>query len=288
LAGDWPGRLLRGELVVDDEFVRDVVGLAGEAIPWPVRYAVLDRLRQDAVVVSFSHGWGSPVQPDREEALFLTGHWQHESDLFVFALVDGPFSAAARAWGWESALVSLSRPDASVQRFMAESVVEQAELVEQLAARGADGIVVGDDIAYRRGPYIKPEFLRKSYFPYLTILVEAAQAVGLPAIFHSDGNLWGMLDDLLATGINGIQGLEPGAGMSMAAVRERVGPDFCLWGNVDLGWLAQPRPASKITEEVERMLAPLAGTPTILGTCGGLMPGLPGVNVEAMVGAEMR
>lgn len=284
LAGVWPGRLLRGELVIDDAFVRDVVGLEGEAIPWAARHAVLQRLRHDLVVVSFSHGWGSPVQPDPDEALFLLREWRSETDLFVFALVDGPFSAAAKAWGWEQALVKLTRLPPDVPRFMAEAVVEQAEFVQRLAAAGVDGILVGDDIAYRRSAYIQPAALRRSYFPYLTVLVEACQQAGLPVIFHSDGNLWDVLADLVATGINGLQGLEPAAGMSLAGVRAKVGPELCLWGNVDVGWLAQPRPAAEISAEVQRLLAPLAGTPLILGTSGGLMAGLPGVNVEAMFG----
>lgn len=286
LAGQWPGRLLRGELVIDDAFVRDFVGLEGEAIPWAARHAVLQRLRHDLVVVSFSHGWGSPVQPDEQEALFLLREWRRASDLFVFALVDGPFSAAAKAWGWEQALVHLTRPTPDVPRFMAEAVVEQAEFIQRLAGAGADGILVGDDIAYRRSAYIQPAALRVSYFPYLTVLVEACQRAGLPVVFHSDGNLWEVLADLAATGINGIQGLEPAAGMSLAGVRSRVGPELCLWGNVDVGWLAQPRPAEEISAEVQRMLAPLAGTPVILGTSGGLMAGLPGVSVEAMANDE--
>lgn len=283
LAGQWPGRLLRGELVIDDAFVRDFVGLEGDAIPFAARRAVLQRLRHDLVVVSFSHGWGSPVQPDEQEALFLLREWRSESDLFVFALVDGPFSAAAKAWGWEQALVKLTQLPPDVPRFMAEAVVEQIEFVQRLAAAGVDGILVGDDIAYRRSAYIHPAALRQSYFPYLTVLVEACQQVGLPVVFHSDGNLWDVLADLAATGINGLQGLEPAASMSLAGVRAKVGPELCLWGNVDVGWLAQPRPAAEITAEVQRLLAPLAGTPVILGTSGGLMAGLPGVNVEAMV-----
>jgi uroporphyrinogen decarboxylase len=282
LAGQWPGRLLRGELVIDDAFVRDVVGLEGEAIPWAARQAVLQRLRHDLVVVSFSHGWGSPVQPDEEEAWFLLREWRSETDLFVFALVDGPFSAAAKAWGWEQALVKLTRLPPDVPRFMAEAVVEQAEFIQRLAAGGADGILVGDDIAYRRSAYVQPAALRQSYFPYLTVLVEACQQAGLPVVFHSDGNLWEVLEDLVATGINGIQGLEPGAGMSLAGVRAKVGPELCLWGNVDVGWLAQPRPAAEISAEVNRLLLPVAGSPVILGTSGGLMAGLSGGNVEAL------
>ncbi len=117
LTGEWPRRLLRGELVVDDVFIRDVVGLEGEAIPWSARHAVLKRLNHDLAVVSFSGGWGAPQQPDPEEAEFLVQEWHDESDLFVLGLVDGPFSAAAKAWGWEGpwpAWSSLARPSSAL------------------------------------------------------------------------------------------------------------------------------------------------------------------------------
>ena len=129
----------------------------------------------------------------------------------------------------------LARTTPDLPRFMAEAVVEQTEFVQRLAALGADGILLGDDIAYRRSAYIQPAALRQSYFPYLTLLVEACQQAGLPVVFHSDGNLWEVLVDLVATGINGIQGLEPGAGMSLAGVRARVGLELGLWGNGDVG-----------------------------------------------------
>jgi uroporphyrinogen decarboxylase len=287
LAGDWPGRLLRGELVIDDAFVRDFVGLTGEAIPFAARQAVVERLHHDLVVVPFSAGWGSPQQPDLEEATYLLQQWQEESNLFVFALIDGPFSAAAKAWGWDRTLVHLSRPTPDVLRFMAEAVVEASQWLSRLPSLGADGVLFGDDIAFRRSTFVNPASLRQSYFPYLTVLVESCHLAGLPAVFHSDGNLWAILEDLLATGINGLQGLEPGAAMSVPGVRQRVGPDFCLWGNVDVGWLARPQPPQDIIDQVRReLIQPLHGTPFILSTSGGLMPGLPGANVEAMVQAE--
>ncbi|MCB0203356.1 MAG: hypothetical protein KDH89_00890 [Anaerolineae bacterium] len=282
LAGRWPGRMLRGELVIDDGFVRDFVGLEGEAVPWSARHAVLRRLHHDLVAVQFSAGWGSPDQPDADDAVYLLEQWQTETDLFVFALMDGPFSAAAKAWSWEGALRRLTAPGRAELEMMAEATVELAEQARSLAARGADGILIGDDIAYRRSAYINPASLRKSYFPFLTLLVESIHAIGLPAVFHSDGNLWGVLDDLLAAGIDGLQGMEPGAGMSLAGVREKAGPDLCLWGNVDVGWLSQPPPAEEIAGRVAQLLQPLAGTPVILGTSGGLMAGLPGANVEAL------
>lgn len=275
LSGQTPDRLPVGELVFEPDLVRTALGLApAAAVPLRAEQALLERWGHDLIVVSFSHGWGAPQQPDEEDALFRLGYWQQNSDLFVFALVDGPFSAAARAWGWEHALMRFTRGDPDLPAFLADAVLDLEDLLEQIAAAGADGVIIGDDIAYRRGPYIKPEHLQRHYFPYLSLLALAAQERGLPTIFHSDGNLWPIWDQLVQTPIAGIQGLDPLSAMSLALARTRSDRRLCLWGNLDLGWLAQPHDEAAIRQQLHDLLTPVAGTPIIFGTVGGLMPGL--------------
>ena len=48
----------------------DMVGIAGEAVPWSARQAVLRRLRHDLVGGAVLGRLGQPEQPDAEEALF--------------------------------------------------------------------------------------------------------------------------------------------------------------------------------------------------------------------------
>ena len=286
LHGAAPDRLLCGELVLDLDLVRDATGLAPTAaVPLPAEQALLERWGHDLVTVTFSHGWGAPEQPDTDDALFRLSYWQEESDLFVFALIDGPFSALAKAWTWQDAIVRLSKTDPEVENVMADAIVDLNELLLEVSRAGADGVIIGDDIAYRRGPYIRPEHLRRSYFPYLSLLTLTAQDLDLPVVFHSDGNLWPIWDDLLATGVNGVQGLDPYSAMSLALARERSGPRLCLWGNLELGWLAQPRDRGEYAAYLHELLDPLAGSPVIFGTCSGLAPGLPLSNLEALYAA---
>ena len=44
---------------------------------------------------------------------------------------------------------------------LADTVLEAAESLAAMAAAGAEGIIIGDDIAYRRGPYVRPDHLRR-------------------------------------------------------------------------------------------------------------------------------
>lgn len=283
LAGEPGNRLAVGELVLDHDLVREVFGLAPTAtVPLAAEQALLERWGHDLVVVPFSHGWGAAQQPDAEDALFRLGYWQENSALFVFALVDGPFSAAVRAWGWEETLVRFGRQAPDLPAFLSDAVLDLGEQLATVAAAGADGVIIGDDIAYRRGPYIRPDLLARFYFPYLHLLVRAAQDLGLPAVFHSDGNLWSIWDELIRIPLAGVQGLDPMSGMSLALARQRSHRRLVLWGNLDLGWLAQPRDAAAVRAHLHELLDPVRGTPIILGTCGGLMPGLPPATLDTL------
>lgn len=276
LAGFPPERLPIGELTVDDELVRELVGLEfDEDVPLPAKKALLERWGHDLVTVSFSHGWGAPVQPDPLESLARITYWSKHSDLFLFALLDGPFTMAARAWSWEEALTRFSGADAELEAFLADAVIDMGELFRTLADLGANGVIIGDDIAYRRGPYINPQHLRQSYFPFLTLLVATAQDMGLAVVFHSDGNLWPVWNDILRAGVDGVQCLDAYSAMSLPLARQRSYDAFCLWGNLDIGWLMGLPDEEKVREQLEHQLRPVAGTSVIFGTSSGLSAGLP-------------
>jgi uroporphyrinogen decarboxylase len=55
-------------------------------------------------------------------------------------------------------------------------------------------------------------------------------------LFHSDGNLWSVLDDLVAAGIDGLNPLEVLAGMTVKEVRQRY-PGLFLTGGIDVSQL---------------------------------------------------
>ena len=127
-----------------------------------------------------------------------------------------------------------------------------------------------------------PTIYAAADFPYLTLLVLTCQDLGLPVVFHSDGNLWPIWDDLLKTGVDGIHGLDPASAMSLALARQRSGPHLCLWGNLDLGWLAQPHTNEAILAHLHDQIDPVLASPIILAPAAGLAPGLPLATLDAL------
>ena len=68
---------------------------------------------------------------------------------------------------------------------------------------------LADDIAYGQGLLFSPQVMRKHLFPWYRRIGEAAARHGKPLLFHSDGNLRPILEDLIACGIKVIQPIEP-------------------------------------------------------------------------------
>ena len=175
---------------------------------------VIEQLDLDLISIPLSAGWGTVVQPDEDRALQALTRWR-ERDRFVFALIDGPFSAAVKATGF-NALMRYTHSLPRIAREAFQQGAEDARLIAQAVRdAGAEGVILGEDIAYTRAPFFAPEALGTQYFHALDDAAHEIHALGLVVFFHSDGNLSAVLDDLAACELDGIQGLEPEAGMSV-------------------------------------------------------------------------
>ena len=81
-----------------------------------------------------------------------------------------------------------------------------------------------------------PLWLRREWFPRLKRLNDAWHSRDVYCLFHSDGHLWAVLDDLIAAGIDGLNPLEVQAGMTVREVRQRY-PQLFLTGGIDVSQL---------------------------------------------------
>ena len=124
-------------------------------------------------------------------------------------------------------------------------------IVDQLARNAARGthkiehvpqpdcpvaVFFGDDIAFKGGPICSPTWMRAEYFPRVKRLIDAWHKRCVKVLFHSDGNLMPILDDLVAAGIDGLNPIEVGAGMDIAEIHRRH-PHLFLCGGIDVSQL---------------------------------------------------
>ena len=106
------------------------------------------------------------------------------------------------------------------------------ELAKMQADAGADFICLNSDFGYNEGPFISPAVFAEFVTPYMTEIVGAIHDLGLKAILHSDGDLRKILDQLVATGMDGYQSIDPQGHMDIAEVKQQYGDRLILMGNV--------------------------------------------------------
>jgi hypothetical protein len=160
----------------------------------------------------------------------------------------------------------------------------QAELRRVAAIADSDLIPIvltADDIAYKTGPIFSPAWLRRYFFPRLKRLNDAWHERDTVCLFHSDGDLRPVLDDLVAAGIDGLNPLEVLAGMTIAEVRERY-PRLFLAGGIDVSQLLSLGTPEQVRETCRQAIVDSGGRGYFLGSTTEIHWGARLENVVAM------
>ena len=163
------------------------------------------------------------------------------------------------------------------------------KVLERAADLGADILCTGDDYAHRNAPMMSPEHFREFVLPYLKEAVDVARVKGVPFIKHTDGNLWRIMDDIVDTGIDCLDPLEPIADMDMGRVKEAYGQRIALAGNVDCGQLLPFATEEEVVEAVKETIAKGGvGGGLILASSNSIHPAVKPQNYKTMVEAGRR
>ena len=145
-----------------------------------------------------------------------------------------------------------------------------------------------DDIAYRTGLLVSPKVLRQYHFPWMKRIGDLARARGIPFIYHTDGILWDVMEDIIDCGVNALHPIEPQA-MDIREVKAKYGDRLCLAGNLDLsGPLTRGTP-EEVEEEVKRLLREVGpGGGYCLGSGNSVPDYVPLENYKAMTRACLK
>lgn len=141
---------------------------------------------------------------------------------------------------------------------------------------------IGDDIAYKNGLLFSPSFLRETFLPMLRRCIEPLHEAGIKVVFHSDGNLWQILDEMVDAGIDGLNPIEPLAGMDLDKLKQRYGKKLILVGGIDCSVLlplGTPEQIREAVKEAVRVAAPNGGF--FIGSSSEITPATPLENVLA-------
>ncbi|MEM2905283.1 MAG: uroporphyrinogen decarboxylase family protein, partial [Candidatus Bathyarchaeia archaeon] len=191
--------------------------------------------------------------------------------------------------GWPLFIKALYQARDQVRKLLDRFTFVEEVLARAWAGFDAPAYMYGDDIAYKHGLMISPEFLRDEWLPRVKRVIHPIKRRGMRALFHSDGNLWSFMDDLVNAGFEGINPLEPIAGMTVSRVKEKYGDRLVLLGGIDCSQilpLGSPQDVERTVVEAVREGAP--GSGYCLGSSSEIRAGTPLVNAVTMFETARR
>ncbi|MBN1154194.1 nucleoside 2-deoxyribosyltransferase [candidate division KSB1 bacterium] len=144
-----------------------------------------------------------------------------------------------------------------------------------------------DDIAINTGLFVSPSVYREYLFPWMKKISQLCKRYDLQFIYHSDGNLHEVFEDLIGCGIDGLHPIEPQA-MDIRELKNTLGDKLCLIGNVDVDILSRGRP-EEIREVVLGLLRDVApGGGYCLGSGNSVPEYVPAENFRAMAETALQ
>ena len=181
------------------------------------------------------------------------------------------------------------------------ALIENLELVERLFVRlgqirlgvlehalqicGDIGAVWQlDDIAYSEGLMVSPRILREYLFPWFRRMRALCDARNLALIYHTDGAIWPVLEDVLDIGINAIHPIEPkGMGADICGLKRKVRGRLCIIGGVDLDILIRGTPEDVAQEAKKKLHQAGEGGGYIVGSSNTVTDSVSLCNYRAMI-----
>ena len=180
-----------------------------------------------------------------------------DSDYALFCFLNLGSDPVILGMGFETFATMIYDDRAMVEELFEMYTGWYAQAIKHLCELDFDFLWCADDIAFKTSTYVSPQLFRELFLPGYR---RAAEQITKPWVFHSDGNLMPILDDLLELGMNGLHPIEPDA-MDLAELKRRYGPRLCLCGHVSLDALSRGTPAEvdHLVKESIRIAAPGGG-----------------------------
>lgn len=109
---------------------------------------------------------------------------------------------------------------------------------------------MGDDLGFKTTTLVSPEVIRKHILPQYRRVIDLVHGAGLPFLWHSCGNIFSIMDDVIALGIDAKHSNEDVIapfGKWIACYGDRIG----LLGGIDVDLLCQTAPDEVYTRIIE-------------------------------------
>ena len=193
----------------------------------------------------------------------------------VIANSTAPLTSAAKTLGMENLLKRMIREPKLITIFLNKVTEFIISFTDALLEAGADIIFVADPVA--SPDVISPKMFRKFAFPQLKLLI---QRIRRPTILHICGNIYPIVHDMIQTAPTM---LSVDHCVSIKKVRDMVGKDIILGGNLAPGEILLEKTPGQVTNESWRCCREGGKENFILMPGCTIVPDTPVGNLRAMM-----
>ena len=254
---------LPSEIDLPAHFGMDIKIAIADETPFPTKR---EMIREDGEVKIERDGWGRTIQTQKGAFFYreLEVAVEEKNDLdkiqfdspdldlrygdfmgqvgwvedgfCVFCKTGGPYLRTTFLRGESNFLLDI----ASDRPFAKALADRMADHIIQIGlnslARGNlydTGLWIFDDIAYNQGPMMSPDAFEQIFLPAYRRMVSAFKDAGAAkVILHSDGNIGPLLDMFIDAGIEGINPVEPRAGLHIPTLKAKYGDKLVYIGGM--------------------------------------------------------
>jgi len=206
-----------------------------------------------------------------------------------------PFERAIAMQGMDHFLLNM----AANQEFAEALLLKIADLCKRLMGHflrelgeNVDIIKIGDDLGTQTNLLISPkmyrQFLKPIHADYIAFIKERTHA---KVFFHTDGDVFDLVDDLVEIGVDIINPIQTSAGKmaDLAGLKKRFGKHLCLCGAIDTQRLLPYGSPEQIRKEVLQVIETLSpGGGYLLAAVHTISHEVPPENILAMVDAAIE
>lgn len=223
--------------------------LTGDCIPAVVAQPLSDITRHNAFTFPDPHA-------DRRFATLRRAVERFgDTRAVVFNLRDG-FSDLRDLLGYEEALMAPMTEPEACSEFLDRIVTYNLALAEHaVRSFGVRIIATTDDVAMGMGPLFPPDVYREQLLPSFRQAIQGFKTLGCLTVKHCDGNILPLVEHWIEAGIDCLDPIDPGAGLTMAGMKAKYGNRIALKGNIDcVNTLCTGTP-DEVCDEVRRCIA---------------------------------
>jgi uroporphyrinogen decarboxylase len=152
-----------------------------------------------------------------------------------------------------------------------------------------DGYFFGNDFGTQRDLIVSPSYFDRFILPWLRKFTAQAHSHGYPALLHSCGSIYRVIERLIEAGVDVLHPLQArAAGMEAESLARNFGQRITFFGGVDTQHLLINATPAEVKAEVRRLKDIFGPHYIVSPSHEALLPNIPPQNIAAMAEAALE